>query len=315
VNAEDLDARHAEARRVLLAIPGVTGVGVGRKETGGAVTAATAWRVYVQRKLPRACVPAARLVPACAAGLATDVLEQPVGVPAVALGAPISTLRGVVEGEAPIGLGTLGFHALRNGRREREVVLVSNRHVLLAHGARRGDSVHQPLRCERGWVVRRDPIGEIVDEGAEANQAFGYPGEPRSEYFVDCAAARLTVAPERPIVRRVARAHALDVAGARRLLVRKLGGATGVTAGEVLDVAAPVDAAGGPRRLNNLLIRGLGSPWVEAGDSGALVVNERDEAIALLWGRSDRDASIAFACHIHPVLDRLDVTMLTRGHG
>ncbi len=233
---------------------------------------------------------------------------------AVALGAPISTLRGVLDGEALIGLGTLGFHALRNGRREREVVLVSNRHVLLAHGARRGDAVYRPQRRDREWVVRRDPIGEIVDEGAEANHAFGYPGEPRSEYFVDCAAARLTVAAPRSTVRRVARAHALDIAGGRRLLVRKLGGANGDVAGEVLDVAAPVDTAGGPRRLNNLVIRGLGSPWVEAGDSGALVLNERDEAIALLWGRSDRDPAIAYACHIHPVLDRLDVTMLTRGH-
>jgi hypothetical protein len=229
---------------------------------------------------------------------------------AFGLGAPISTVRGELEGEAAIGLGTLGFHALRNGRREREVVLVSNRHVLLARGARRGDAVYRPHRREGTWVVRRDPIGEIVDEGAEANHAFGYPGEPPAEYFVDCAMARTAVAPEHSVVRRVGRVHPLDVAGARRLRVRKLGGATGVTTGEVLDVATPVDVAGAPRRLNNLVIHGLG---VEAGDSGALIVNERDEAVALLWGRSDRDPSIAFACHIHPVLDRLGVTMLTRG--
>lgn len=228
----------------------------------------------------------------------------------VALGAPISTVRGELSGEAPIGLGTLGFHALRNGRRKREVVLVSNRHVLIARGARRGDAVYRPLRRHDMWVIRRDPIGEIADEGAEANHAFGYPGEPRAEYFVDCAAASVAVAPEAPVIRRVGRVHPLDVIGARRLRVRKLGGTTGVSAGEVLDAAATVDVAGGPRRRNNLVIHGL---CVEAGDSGALIVNERDEAVALLWGRSGRDPSIAYACHIHPVLDRLGVTMLTRG--
>jgi hypothetical protein len=32
----------------------------------------------------------------------------------------------------------------------------------------------------------------------------------------------------------------------------------------------------------------------------------------MVWGTSDRDPAIAYASHIHPVLDRLGVTMLTR---
>jgi hypothetical protein len=227
----------------------------------------------------------------------------------LAPGAPITPLQGELEGELPIGLGTLGFLALRNGRREREVVLVSNRHVLLAQGAGVGDAVYRPERSNGSWVVRDEPVGEIIDEGAEANHAFAYRNEPADEYFVDCAAARVTVTTARPTVRRVARAHPLDITGTRRLRVRKLGAAT---TGHVIDVSAAVDTQDGPRRLNNLVIRGLGTG---PGDSGGLVVNERDEAIALLWGRSDRDPSIAYACHIQPVLDRLDVTMLTRSFG
>ena len=104
----------------------------------------------------------------------------------LAPGDVVSNLRGVLEDAAseprPAGLGTLGFLALVNGSRRREVVLVSSRHVLLAHGARHGDPVYRPafVSFEDRYVIRSDalePVAEILDEGAEANHRFAYRGE------------------------------------------------------------------------------------------------------------------------------------------
>jgi hypothetical protein len=240
----------------------------------------------------------------------------------VAAGGGIATLRrGGGEAAASrerAGIGTIGFLAIRNGLRERELVLVSNRHVLLAHGAGRGDPVYSPVPAERParWTLpAADPVGTILDEGAEDNHPFSYPGEPVREFYVDCACARVAVGlpgPIPPPVRGVARLHPLDVAGARTVRVRKIGALTGVTQGRVVDARARVEVAGRPGRLNNLLIRGISGPFAGPGDSGALVVNDRDEAIGMVWGTSEREPAVAYASHIHPVLDRLGVTMLTR---
>src|SRR5262249_21127472 len=152
--------------------------------------------------------------------------------------------------------------ALVNGTREREVTMVSNRHVLLAHGAGRGDPIYRPMFSHRGETaaVRADsldPVAEVSDEGAEENHRFQYPDEAAAEYFVDCAMARMLRQPPRSAtvhwpngnaLRGAARMHALDVIGGRAPRVRKLGGATGVTYGWVIDAAAPVENAAGPRR-------------------------------------------------------------------
>ena len=112
-------------------------------------------------------------------------------------------------------------------------------------------------------------------------------------------------------MRGVARLHPLDVAGRRAPRVRVLGGLTGVTEGRAVEAAATVEAGGEPR-FGNIVIRWDDGSRGGPGDSGALVVDERDRAVGLVWGRSDRDPELTYACHIHPVLDRLDVTMLPR---
>jgi hypothetical protein len=335
-----MQERLGRARQVLLRLPNVTGVGVGRKETRGRLTDAPAWRVYVTHKLLPKELKADHCVPPRLEGMATDVLPSGFAQPTLALtgvgvspapGDTISNLRGLpqrgpVESHAA-GLGTLGFFALVNGTREREVTLVSNRHVLLAHGAGRGDPIYRPVFSHRGETVAvradsLDPVAEVMHEGAESNHRFQYPDEAAAEYFVDCATARMLrhparLAPEHGVdsgvLRGAARMHALDVVGGRAPRVRKLGGATGVTYGRIIDAAAPVENAAGPQRLNNLAVKGDGGPFLAAGDSGAVLLNERDEAIGLLWGRNDRDPNLAYACHIHPVLDCLNVTMMAGG--
>jgi hypothetical protein len=57
--------------------------------------------------------------------------------------------------------------------------------------------------------------------------------------------------------------------------------------------------------------RGRDAAFAEDGDSGALVVDDRNRAVGLLWGKSRRSRSEAFACHIQPVLECLNVTPIT----
>lgn len=343
------------AERTLLRRSGVTGVGFGWKETDGEVTESTALRVYVRRKIPRSELRHAEIIPERILGFATDVLTARIGVPAVGPesahrapltpGLAISNLKAIhdrpTSGPENAGLGTLGFFAGERGANEHtSPVLVTNRHVLLAHGAQRGDYVYQPEFSRRdGLCIFRaaslDPIAAIADDGFADNYEYGYPGEMTQAYFIDCATARLLTergvraAPTLPplgarsgtAVKGIARVHPLDVIDGRAPRVYKFGQATGVTVGRVVDVAAPVDTAQGQRRLRNLVIRaerpasgGSSSfvPFVEAGDSGALIVNERGAAVGLLWGMGEGRSPEAYACHIHPVLHRLDVTLLRR---
>jgi len=337
-----LRQRLDHVRGAMLAFPHVTGVGLGWKEQAGRITDVTAWRVYVKRKLSRADLPAAHTIPAYYAGLPTDVITSSSAISAAAPkltpsmafrpGMTLSNLHGIMQEQAvspnTSGLGTLGFLALVNGIRRREIVLVSNRHVLLAHGAAPGDPIYAPRFSRSGetCVIRAsalEPIARVVDDGAEENHPYRYDGAPE-EYFVDCASARLLtelpdhqsfLSPDPPQVRvrRVSRLHPLDVLGQRSPRVSKIGSSTGVTFGRVVDVAAPVENSPGPTRQNNIMIRGAEGPFVMPGDSGALVLNEHDEAIGLVWGRNDVDPAIAYACHIHPVLDRLGVTLMSGG--
>jgi hypothetical protein len=260
-------------------------------------------------------------------------------VPLVA-GLAVSNLRGALgqseTSSTGAGLGTIGCFAVVNGRtRHSDVVLVANRHVLLAHGARKGDLIYQPAFSWEGGtcVFHRDsldPIAEIFDEGSEGHVRYAYPGEPVREYFIDCAAARVftergvrvSSAIPSPGVRgkmavtKIARVHPLDVRGRRGPRVYVIG-QRGIAAGRVVDAKATVDA-GGMHRMNNMILRadskasGSAEELVLPGDSGALVVNENAEAVGLVWGKSDDRPGEAYACHIHPVVHRLGVTLTRR---
>jgi len=333
------------ARRTLGRLPHVTGVGLGWREKCGEISNELALRVYVRQKVARVELPQSHTVPADYGGLLTDVVPAFTVVPASTAtatmqhssraplqpGITISNLRGMLPEQAAgphqSGMGTLGFFALANGIRRREVVLVSNRHVLMAHGAGSGSPIYAPVFSRRGETSlvhagTLDPIAEIKDEGAEQNHPFRYNGEPDENYFVDCATAGLLAEPASPtgnngipapVVRGVARMHPLDALGHRAPRVRKFGGASGITQGRVVDVAAPVENSNGPQRQHNIVIRGTDGFFVSPGDSGAMVLDEHDQAIGMVWGRSDHDPNIAYACHIHPVLDRLGVTLMYGG--
>jgi len=248
--------------------------------------------------------------------------------PAPCVGALISNLKAVRDGiPGDSGLGTLGFLAAKRDAHDwRQLVLVSNHHVLAAQGGAPGDTVFQP-NFTQALGGRRllfdsanlNPIAEVEPGGVEGHHEYRYRGEPARRYFVDCATARLlstrssSRAAGRPRFSEVARVHRFDTFEGRELRVRKLGRDERFT-GRIVDVAATVVTARGEQRQNCLVIRSLPGrgggvrAFAERGDSGALLVDELNRAVGILWGIRLDDPREAYASHIHPVLDCLGVT-------
>jgi hypothetical protein len=54
---------------------------------------------------------------------------------------------------------------------------------------------------------------------------------------------------------------------------------------------------------------GAGTHFAESGDSGAVIINAQRQIIGLLF--ADADLGFYVACHIHPVIDLLGITMVS----
>jgi hypothetical protein len=101
----------------------------------------------------------------------------------------------------------------------------------------------------------------------------------------------------------------------------KTGAATGTTTGIIVDsfycgsTDAGVSANGSVRdpAPRQLLIRSTDPqrPFAEEGDSGALIVNEDNAAVGLLWGTTVVAESVA--CPIAPVLHALNIQLCESG--
>jgi hypothetical protein len=202
--------------------------------------------------------------------------------------------------------GTLG--CLARTRREGRPVLVTTWHVLFGRGAREGDPVW--LLDEPNGARRYEFAGHAL---FGRSNTIRYCGE---SFHVDCgiaswlypleplqgAGAPSGPAPPPPI--------SLPGAVHRGEIVSKTGAATGTTTGVIVDAdfcsVAQVDGRflKIPRQI---LICSLAEdqPFSRAGDSGALVVNSRDEGVGLLWGTTARGEAVA--CHLAPALYALDI--------
>lgn len=133
------------------------------------------------------------------------------------------------------------------------------------------------------------------------------------DYFVDCAIGTLDL----PVDLGWSPVPGAPIAPKRGDHVWKSGAATGTTTGVIVDSYYRCSTDAGtalgshvhdlaPRQL---LIRSNGPhrPFVEEGDSGALVWNEDDAPIGLLWGTTV--AAEGVACPIEPVLHALNIQL------
>lgn len=342
---------HERAEAELTRIPGVVGVGFGLKEVGGRTTEQRALRVYVRDKRPLADIPADEVLPTEFEGFPVDVLVvreiERLHCEDLQQHDPLIggiTITGFMSnGSGGFYAGTLGFFATLNGvPGPKNVVLVSNSHVLKAGSAALGSTVYQPLVVDTGsgTVIEdssksRAAIAEIHDLGQETDHSFAYPGETAKAYFVDAATALLDISISswchsncgvsyknaiRQLdiggnskiegVTRVAQAD-LDAPG--DYVVYKVGRRTSKTVGRIVDIAAHF--SGGQRLIEieptqpdcDGIVR-----FAAEGDSGAAVVNAQNRLVGLLFATGvGANASRGFACHIHPVMDRLKISPIS----
>jgi hypothetical protein len=152
---------------------------------------------------------------------------------------------------------------------------------------------------------------------------------------VDCAIARINPDLAKNIILRITNNETTEVLSVRGTAaavvgdkVRKIGARSAFTRGKVVHlgdiaVAPPVDEAGIPMNVvkGQVLIvpapgeqyqlkdiRGCRTTFSNAGDSGAVVLNDDNKIIALIWatdGLSSDFVGITVACHIQNVLDQL----------
>ncbi len=203
--------------------------------------------------------------------------------------------------------GTLGCLA-RTVHQQRSVFLTSN-HVLFAAGAMR----HDPVWRVRETAGRRDyqRLGSAL-QGKRG--IVRYRGD---DYYVDCAIGVL----DAPSESGPALTTEFSAAPKRGARVMKSGAATGATMGVIVDSSYYASADDGitvdcsirhpaPRQI---LIRSTDPrrPFAKEGDSGALIVDEHDVAIALLWGTTIAGDTVA--CPIAPVLHALNIRLCGTG--
>lgn len=263
------------------------------------------------------------------AGYPESIARQSATTALPRAGAMISNLKSTSRSHhTHFGLGTLGFLAAKRGAPDwQSLVLVSNRHVLLAHDAECGDMIFQPDHEELGDQVvfdapRLNAIAKIDNPGLCGHFSYAYPGEAEKPYFIDCATAALLLKqcenPQQIHTKtqhfsKVARVHPHDTFAGKELKVR-LSGRDNTVWGKVIDSQATVETVSGERCHNTLVIRatpdhkGVPRPFSRKGDSGALLIDQYQRAVGLLWGNHLLDPAISYACHIHPVLSYLQIT-------
>jgi hypothetical protein len=288
--------RRAEAR--LFAIPGVHTVGFGAKVTAGKPVGEFAIIVQVSRKkLPGEVLPFER-IPSEIDGLKTDVVE------ASALRVRQSVLQGGDEIDADYGgvftsgtLGCLGRLAVPDSAPPD--VLISNHHVL--------------------YLKETDPPGADVKipscSGCCHTTVAKVLDGPKINADIDAALAKFI-----PGVDTKAQIHNIPIKGILDLTdpkklptaiqkaiqdqtyqVYKYGAKTGFTRGQI-DF---VDASGGTVLPNSkqIQITPLDREFFsKEGDSGAVVYNDSNEIVGLLWGHGGGTQITSFACHITTVL-------------
>jgi len=340
---EELYRIYYEARAELAKYPGVAGVGLGLKERDGALTRETAFRVYVyEKKSPSELDPAAHIPPSYK-GVPTDVLKVREAIPNYANedrvkhdpligGITISPQR------APGWLGTLGFFAVINGVEGPDnIALVTNNHVLAKNGGRVKDKVYQPNLAEG---TLNHAIAKILRIPEIDNYTYQYPpalrltpSEPAGQFWIDCGAAQLDICISSCCHTNCGVSFAKDIMGLNlatgNMLVDvdrarhgetvfKVGRTTRRTEGIVSDVAAVVSGGGltATGILEVTFVRADEpdvSKFGDRGDSGAAVVRSDGKLVGLHYSAAATpDKSLN--SHIHPVLDALALTAVTRAN-
>lgn len=196
--------------------------------------------------------------------------------------------------------------------------LLAAHHVVFGSGASVGDKV---------WALPPGDVApsEVVEVGRAVRGEIGRAGAGDAISFVDCALVAIKRASEREawpewLSQTFAKlpSTAKPAAARRGGQVRKVGATTGATIGLVVDDGYDDQPLIGGRSWTasrQLLVRSL-DPALDfsgPGDSGAVVFDEADRAVGLLWGTSAGGQGLASPMCL--VLEVLGMGFdLTEGH-
>jgi len=344
-----------DVRAELLAIPGVLGVGIGVKETGNQFTEEMSYRVWVAEKKPPEELAPAELVPPQIGEFRTDVLtplrvQEDSGV----CGDERRTLSehrplqgGIAISTDSSSYGTLGWFATLDA--DDTTVLLTNKHVLY-------DAVNEITTVVK--KTAQPQLGspstccccECGSDNVIGESLIGIRDlSPMTATSVDCAIARINSDLADDILLEITNDSTdelLTVSGTAAAVVgqnvRKIGARSGFTTGTVIHIGdaavAPTDP-GAPAttiaiRTGQVLIIPVAAETYQvregvckfafsnSGDSGAVILNDDDEIIALNWGgdRTSYTVGLTIANNIQNVVSALAtngfaITILTSDDG
>ncbi|HEY5878166.1 MAG TPA: hypothetical protein VIU11_04605 [Nakamurella sp.] len=313
----------------LLALPGVTGVDINHKMTGGRDTGVLSIVVYVDEKKPKGEIPAGQEVPAEIDGIPTDVQQETVELqnsflsvlditpqvdttkyPTIHGGISMGPCRSIFlqppDVPAPgnyVFTGTLG--AVVKDRASGAQMALTNFHVACV---------------DSGWAAG-NPMAQpsLVDGGSCPADRFGTLTRAVLNEGVDCAA--VTIDPSRTVECTIEQIG--DVRGTIGatigVAVRKRGRTTGFTHGRVDSVDATVSIPYGDG-LGTVTLRhqirvvpdtAQNARFSDRGDSGSVVVDADNRVLGLLFGGTT-SGSATFLNPIQPVLDALSVDLCVK---
>lgn len=345
---QELNQLYRKAESHFKKIPGVIGVGFGLKETNGKLTDELSFRVYVAQKIALSDLPTEQKIPSSFKGIKTDVIlsfnDDPLDCQDTTHYDPIVGGITITMDSLFIDGGTLGCLTTLNGTSTKDNVgLLSNRHVLTGALNR---PIYHPFFNESGTSIldvkssNEGVIANLHHIGTQSNTNFHYPEDldPTAHpYYLDCALGKVTtshssccptncgtkynaIIQDLGPIRGVRRIQASDIDPVTPMIVRKRGRRTGLTQGRVVEANATYDT-NNPKHGAILIApiedncEGL-RKFADHGDSGSVIMNAQDEVIGLLFSMPDVPASSPFfgygiTCHIHPVLDLLNTSIIT----
>ena len=286
-----LRVRRPRTRRATHASRNVVGVALAVKSVARRPVGRPCITLLVERKLPRDRVPRADRVVGALDGVETDVLEvgrfRRLAGPPPAFPGPADPIRpGCSVGSAPAAgvarvAGTLATVVAGVGTARRYVL--SNNHVLAGENALpRHWPVVQPGPHDGGAgrvVATLTDYAALAPTGNVADAAFAELAAG-VRFTHEAMAPEGTLASGEPVLPYVGQ------------VVRKVGRASGLTAGFVVSPCATIRvdgyAQGTLEFVDQVLVEREGAPFARVGDSGSLLTDYfRSRPVGLLFSTSD----------------------------
>lgn len=302
----------------LLALPGVTAVGLGSKETGGRPTGELALKVFVTVKRPADQVAAAELIPGEIDGLRTDVIQSGQRhLVADPVGAIVSEYRDETRSR-PLTGGRRIRREDSNGAGTMGCFLVDPAHPGTAYGLTNFHVMAPP--DVPAPVVGTSAVGQPTGKSSATgccNDLFGkYAGGEMADDGRDEAAIKLDPGmqwlAEIADIGIVTGKHEISVQEGKTQTykVRKRGARTLLTGGVVRAVSTSDKHSD-----NDIVIKPNPNPAAGTrtvffdyeGDSGSALVNDSSEVAGLVYARDDSGNGYAYA--IDHVLERLGAAL------